>query len=164
MHRLLREFLLRTMKLQAEADHRISAGLSNGKLQKRSTSSTAQTDPHSSRSGPSCCVGSLKQPQKMAQFNLSTACLLLLLSVSLFSALAESACCTKYTRGSVPMEIVKGFAIQDNQRVCRIDAVIFVTLRGRKVCADPKESWVMKAIQQLRAKVQEMRNSRIAHG
>ncbi|KAG9343531.1 hypothetical protein JZ751_013697 [Albula glossodonta] len=144
---------------------------------------TERTSKNSSRSGPSllCRVResiqtmgwlyktkkqrrSLNQPQKMAQFNLSTACLLLLLSVSLFSALTESACCTKYTRGSVPMEIVKGFAIQDNHRVCRIDAVIFVTLRGKKVCADPKEPWVMKAIQQLRAKVQEMRNSRIAHG
>ncbi|KAG9343532.1 hypothetical protein JZ751_013698 [Albula glossodonta] len=87
----------------------------------------------------------------MAQFNLSTACLLLLLSVSLFSALTESACCTKYTGSELPLKYIKGFAIQDGNSQCNIDAVI-----GRQVCANPTEPWVIKRIQQLKNAVQKM--------
>ncbi|KAI1882746.1 hypothetical protein AGOR_G00238110 [Albula goreensis] len=92
----------------------------------------------------------------MAQFNLSTACLLLLLSVSLFSALTESACCTKYTGNELPLKYIKGFAIQDGKSRCNINAVIFLSIRGRQVCANPTEPWVIKRIQQLNNAVKKM--------
>ncbi|KAG9343537.1 hypothetical protein JZ751_013703 [Albula glossodonta] len=116
----------------------------------------------------------------MAQFNLSTACLLLLLSVSPFTALTESACCTKYTRGSVPMEIVKGFAIQDNRHPIKVNdccmnvsnrqiqtpitsckiqapshpcvhAVIFTSM-GTEYCSSPRARWVRNKIVELKKK------------
>ncbi|KAG5847300.1 hypothetical protein ANANG_G00124560 [Anguilla anguilla] len=92
----------------------------------------------------------------MAQFNLSPVCLLLLLSLSLFSMQADAACCTTYSQRKLPEKLVKGFSIQDNRGQCHINAVIFLTLKGRKVCADPTKDWVMERIKQLRNTVKEM--------
>ncbi|KAJ8274387.1 hypothetical protein COCON_G00090120 [Conger conger] len=92
----------------------------------------------------------------MAHFNLSTVCLMLLLSLSLFSVQANTACCTKYSRGELPLEYIKGFSIQADHGKCNINAVIFLTMKGRKVCANPTNEWVMDRIQQLRAVVQRM--------
>ncbi|KAJ8357037.1 hypothetical protein SKAU_G00198310 [Synaphobranchus kaupii] len=78
----------------------------------------------------------------MAQFNLSTVCLLILLSLSLFNLQAHA--------GELPLDYIKGFSIQDNRGRCNINAVIFLTLKGRKLCADPTSEWVRKRIQQLR--------------
>ncbi|XP_036410783.1 uncharacterized protein LOC118796060 [Megalops cyprinoides] len=93
---------------------------------------------------------------KMAQFNLSTVCLLLVLTVSLFTLQAESACCTKYSRAELSKNLIKGFSIQTIGGRCNINAVVFHTLGGRKVCADPAKSWVMDMIQELRSTVQKM--------
>ncbi|KAG9343533.1 hypothetical protein JZ751_013699 [Albula glossodonta] len=60
----------------------------------------------------------------MAQFNLSTACLLLLLSVSLYSVLTESG--------------------------------IFLTVKGKQVCANPTDPWVIERINKLGSKVKKM--------
>ncbi|XP_036409576.1 eotaxin-like [Megalops cyprinoides] len=91
----------------------------------------------------------------MAQFNLSTVCLLLVLAVSLFTLQAESACCTKYSRAELPKSLIKGFSVQ-NIGLCNINAVIFHTRGGRKVCADPAKPWVMDMIQELRSTVESM--------
>ncbi|XP_035279682.1 C-C motif chemokine 20a.3 [Anguilla rostrata] len=92
----------------------------------------------------------------MAQFNLSTICLLLLLSLSLFAVQANTACCTTYSHSELELKYIKGFSIQDNRGRCHINAVIFHTIKGRKVCADPTKDWVIERIQQLRNKVQKM--------
>ncbi|KAJ8384315.1 hypothetical protein AAFF_G00206720 [Aldrovandia affinis] len=92
----------------------------------------------------------------MALFNLSTVCLVLLLSLSLFSLQAETACCTKYSAAELPVENIKGFSIQNKRGRCNINAVIFLTLKGIKVCADPTKPWVMESIQQLKSTVQKM--------
>ncbi|KAJ8274388.1 hypothetical protein COCON_G00090130 [Conger conger] len=92
----------------------------------------------------------------MAQFNLPTVCMLLLLSLGLFSVLADTACCTTYSQGILPKRFIKGFSIQDNHGKCHINAIIFLTLKDRKVCADPTQGWVTDAIKHLRSTVQEM--------
>ncbi|KAG7457091.1 hypothetical protein MATL_G00242930 [Megalops atlanticus] len=92
----------------------------------------------------------------MAQFNLSTVCLLLVLAVSLFTLQAESACCTKYSRVELPKNLIKGLSIQTIGGVCNINAVVLHTLGGRKVCVDPAKPWVMDMIQELRSTVQKM--------
>ncbi|KAG7457090.1 hypothetical protein MATL_G00242920 [Megalops atlanticus] len=91
----------------------------------------------------------------MAQFNLSTVCLLLVLAVSLFTLKAESACCTKYSKAEFPKNLIKGFSVQ-NIGICNINAVLFHTRGGRKVCADPAQPWVMDMIQELRTAVVKM--------
>ncbi|KAG7457089.1 hypothetical protein MATL_G00242910 [Megalops atlanticus] len=95
----------------------------------------------------------------MAQFNLSTVCLVLVLAVSLFTLQASQICCTKYSRGEMPMHLIKGFAIQKNIGTCNINAIIFLTVKGRKVCADPAKPWVMETIQELRDRVKNMTNT-----
>ncbi|KAJ8270382.1 hypothetical protein GJAV_G00113790 [Gymnothorax javanicus] len=92
----------------------------------------------------------------MAQFNLCTVCILLLLSLCLFSVQADSACCSKYSHGQLPLRLIKGFSIQDNLGRCNINAVIFLTLKDRKVCVDPTKHWVMEIVKQLSNEVQKM--------
>ncbi|KAJ8355292.1 hypothetical protein AAFF_G00073700 [Aldrovandia affinis] len=86
----------------------------------------------------------------MAQFNLSTVCLVLLLSLSLCSLQADAACCTKYSQTEFPARNIKGFSIQNDLGRCNISAVIFHTLKGIKLCADPAKPWVMEIIQKLK--------------
>ncbi|KAG7457088.1 hypothetical protein MATL_G00242900 [Megalops atlanticus] len=92
----------------------------------------------------------------MAHFNLSTVCLLLVLAVTLFSLQADAACCTKYSRSEIPINLIKGFSVQTNTGWCNINAVIFLTQKGRKLCADPAKPWVMDRIQELRKRVQKI--------
>ncbi|KAJ8357038.1 hypothetical protein SKAU_G00198320 [Synaphobranchus kaupii] len=92
----------------------------------------------------------------MAQFNLSTVCLLILLSLNLFSMQAHAACCTTHSKGKLPIKFIRGFSIQDNHGRCNINAIIFLTYKGRRVCVDPTKGWVMDSIRQLRNKVEKM--------
>ncbi|XP_069832074.1 C-C motif chemokine 20-like isoform X2 [Dendropsophus ebraccatus] len=61
-------------------------------------------------------------------------------------------CCYTYYRKTLPMVAIKSFTIQSSSEVCAIDAIIFITKKGRKVCTDPKEAWVRKAMRSLRKK------------
>uniref|UniRef100_A0A672RUE6 Chemokine (C-C motif) ligand 20a, duplicate 3 n=1 Tax=Sinocyclocheilus grahami TaxID=75366 RepID=A0A672RUE6_SINGR len=45
----------------------------------------------------------------------------------------------KYTKGQVPMAIIKGYSIQTMTRNCHIDAVIFHTKEGRNICTDSEQ-------------------------
>ncbi|XP_016419757.1 C-C motif chemokine 20a.3 [Sinocyclocheilus rhinocerous] len=63
-------------------------------------------------------------------------------------------CCRKYTKGQIPMAIIKGYSIQTMTRNCHIDAVIFHTKEGRNICTDPSKTWVMASIRKLRKEVQ----------
>uniref|UniRef100_A0A6I8RUV1 C-C motif chemokine n=1 Tax=Xenopus tropicalis TaxID=8364 RepID=A0A6I8RUV1_XENTR len=58
-------------------------------------------------------------------------------------------CCYTYTRKQLPLKIIKGFTIQNSFEVCDIDAVIFITRKFR-VCANPKEQWVINATDAIR--------------
>ncbi|XP_036409575.1 eotaxin-like [Megalops cyprinoides] len=92
----------------------------------------------------------------MAHFNLKTVCLLLVLTVTLFNLQADAACCTKYSRSEIPINLIKGYSVQTITKQCHIYAVIFLTQKGRKLCADPRKAWVMDRIQELRKRVQQI--------
>ncbi|TRY69711.1 hypothetical protein DNTS_035398, partial [Danionella cerebrum] len=66
------------------------------------------------------------------------------------------ACCRRYTKGPIPMSVIKGYSIQSNTRHCNIDAVIFHTYKGKNVCTDPSKAWVMEIIRKLRDKAEEI--------
>uniref|UniRef100_A0A8C1VYN4 C-C motif chemokine n=1 Tax=Cyprinus carpio TaxID=7962 RepID=A0A8C1VYN4_CYPCA len=74
----------------------------------------------------------------------------IVLLVAALSALCTDAsalsCCRKYTKGQIPMAIIKGYSIQTMMRNCHIDAVIFHTKGGRNICTDPSKPWVMDSI------------------
>ncbi|XP_048845314.1 C-C motif chemokine 20 [Brienomyrus brachyistius] len=69
------------------------------------------------------------------------------------------ACCVKYTRRPLPFRLIKGYVVQSSLEVCRIDAIIFVTMKNHKVCASPEDDWVKTAIFCLSEKIDGMTNS-----
>ncbi|KAK7120358.1 hypothetical protein R3I94_020373 [Phoxinus phoxinus] len=78
---------------------------------------------------------------------------LLILSISLWSctaALGDGAedCCLTTSNQRIPQRVVTSFTIQTSEGACRIPATIFVTKKGKKLCAPfPSENnWVSKLI------------------
>ncbi|KAK2871324.1 hypothetical protein Q8A67_023851 [Cirrhinus molitorella] len=78
---------------------------------------------------------------------------LIILSVSLWScttALNDGAadCCLATSSRRIPKKVVTSFTIQTGDGACSIPATIFVTKKGRKLCAPfPSEStWVSHLI------------------
>ncbi|XP_018611732.1 C-C motif chemokine 20 [Scleropages formosus] len=70
-------------------------------------------------------------------------CILSMLSstVSTYGPLTH-ACCVKYTRKPLPFHLIKGYIEQSSLEVCRIDAIIFFTVKNKKLCASPEDEWV----------------------
>ncbi|XP_075719719.1 C-C motif chemokine 20-like [Rhinoderma darwinii] len=60
-------------------------------------------------------------------------------------------CCYTYTRKPLPQRAIKGYIIQSSAEVCDIDAIIIITKKFR-VCANPKDKWVMRIITKLKKK------------
>ncbi|NP_001129726.1 C-C motif chemokine 20a.3 precursor [Danio rerio] len=86
-----------------------------------------------------------------------SACVMVLTIVALGLLCTDAAavsCCRKYTKGMIPMSLIKGYSIQTITRSCHINAVIFHTNGGKNICTDPSKGWVMESIRKLREKVQ----------
>ncbi|NWW00423.1 CCL4 protein, partial [Machaerirhynchus nigripectus] len=56
------------------------------------------------------------------------------------AALDPSNCCFKYTQHRLPWNLVQSHYITGSS--CPLRAVVFVTKKGRHVCADPENQWV----------------------
>lgn len=61
-------------------------------------------------------------------------------------------CCIAHFKTPIPVAVFKRFTIQSSGEMCEIDAIIFSTFKGRKVCTDPKDAWVKRAMRFLRKK------------
>uniref|UniRef100_A0AAZ3QRF6 Chemokine interleukin-8-like domain-containing protein n=1 Tax=Oncorhynchus tshawytscha TaxID=74940 RepID=A0AAZ3QRF6_ONCTS len=59
-------------------------------------------------------------------------------------------CCVEYQEKPIPNQQIKGYKLQSSKEVCNIDAIIFYTLKNKKVCATVKDEWVRKALARLR--------------
>ncbi|XP_047444830.1 monocyte chemotactic protein 1B-like isoform X1 [Mugil cephalus] len=69
----------------------------------------------------------------------------------LLATLGESSpilCCTKYQPKPLSIRVLKDYTIQDIN-YCKLEAVIFTTIRGRYVCGNPKDPWVQRAMEKL---------------
>ncbi|XP_022519745.1 monocyte chemotactic protein 1B [Astyanax mexicanus] len=89
----------------------------------------------------------------MSRLLLGPAVLLLLLSV--WVSLEEASplkCCTNYSPKPFPLNRLKHFSVQDATGVCRLSAVIFTTLKNKKICADPEAAWVKDAVSHIKTK------------
>ncbi|KAM4694717.1 C-C motif chemokine 20-like [Discoglossus pictus] len=60
-------------------------------------------------------------------------------------------CCYNYSKKELPLKVIRGFKMQKSYEICDIDAVIFITRKFR-VCANPKDQWVIKAVKELSAR------------
>ncbi|KAI4881428.1 hypothetical protein NFI96_014468, partial [Prochilodus magdalenae] len=62
-------------------------------------------------------------------------------------------CCTSFSPNPfLPLNRLMHVSLQDATTVCRLNAVIFTTVKNRKICADPEASWVKNAISYLKNK------------
>ncbi|XP_008150584.2 C-C motif chemokine 22 [Eptesicus fuscus] len=59
----------------------------------------------------------------------------------------DSICCRDYTRRPLPRRLLKGFHWTSGS--CRSPGVVLLTLRDRKICADPRVHWVKRVLQKL---------------
>ncbi|XP_020390846.1 C-C motif chemokine 20-like [Rhincodon typus] len=55
-------------------------------------------------------------------------------------------CCLSYSKKALPPRLIVGYVRQFENELCTINAVIFYTRKGRRVCANPEEDWVNKII------------------
>ncbi|KAM8727225.1 C-C motif chemokine 20 isoform 1-T1 [Acanthopagrus schlegelii] len=74
------------------------------------------------------------------------------------------ACCTTYNRKPIPFQRIKGYREQTTKENCRIEAIIFYTLRRTEVCATRKDEWVRIILDQLSSKLKKMSKAGPAAG
>ncbi|XP_038672377.1 C-C motif chemokine 20-like [Scyliorhinus canicula] len=55
-------------------------------------------------------------------------------------------CCLSYSKKSLPARLIVGYVRQFANELCAINAIIFYTRKGRRICANPDEDWVHKII------------------
>uniref|UniRef100_A0A8C3E4Z3 C-C motif chemokine n=2 Tax=Corvus moneduloides TaxID=1196302 RepID=A0A8C3E4Z3_CORMO len=73
------------------------------------------------------------------------------LSLSSPAPYIPSECCFSYVKGCLRLANLMGF--YSTPRECFSPAIVFETKKGVKLCANPKEKWVQKAVQELKKKV-----------
>ncbi|XP_036410692.1 C-C motif chemokine 19-like [Megalops cyprinoides] len=89
----------------------------------------------------------------MAKVGMAAPALLLLL-VALVSEgeMGPVRCCLSYSEKPFPVALLHHYHIQDIRGSCNIDAVVFTTVRGRKICANPNDQWVQEAMEHIQDK------------
>ncbi|KAK2491020.1 hypothetical protein MC885_013778 [Smutsia gigantea] len=73
---------------------------------------------------------------------LGTCCLTACIVEGVGSEVLEESICVSLTTRRLPIKHIKTYTIKEGS----MKAVIFITKRGLKVCADPQAKWVRKAI------------------
>uniref|UniRef100_A0A096M514 Chemokine interleukin-8-like domain-containing protein n=1 Tax=Poecilia formosa TaxID=48698 RepID=A0A096M514_POEFO len=59
--------------------------------------------------------------------------------------------CVSVSSTNIPYTKIKEYTIQ-KEHVCLFSVVVFWTVRGRIICADPNSKWAKHVIQKLKAK------------
>ncbi|XP_008068941.1 C-C motif chemokine 19 [Carlito syrichta] len=58
-------------------------------------------------------------------------------------------CCLSVARHPFPGHLVRDFRYLLIKDGCRVPAVVFTTVKGRQLCAPPKQPWVERIIRRL---------------
>ncbi|EHH62859.1 hypothetical protein EGM_19599, partial [Macaca fascicularis] len=66
---------------------------------------------------------------------------------SAVAADTPTSCCFSYISRQIPQNFIADYFETSSQ--CSKPGVIFLTKRGRQVCADPSEDWVQKYVSDL---------------
>ncbi|MCJ8742780.1 hypothetical protein PDJAM_G00086230 [Pangasius djambal] len=63
-------------------------------------------------------------------------------------------CCLTTVDKKIPQNLVKSYYIQTQEMGCRVLATVFVTKKGKQLCAPPatKNNWVKKLISKMNKK------------
>ncbi|XP_014856626.1 PREDICTED: eotaxin-like [Poecilia mexicana] len=62
-----------------------------------------------------------------------------------------STCCMKFTSTKVHRELLKSY-YQEDKSSCRLQAIVFTTTKGKKLCADPSNTWTKTSMAYLDGK------------
>ncbi|XP_009643385.1 C-C motif chemokine 4-like [Egretta garzetta] len=59
-----------------------------------------------------------------------------------------STCCFSYTHQKLPRKLI--LRHYSTSTTCTLPAIVFITKRGRQVCANPTDTWVQSYLQNLK--------------
>ncbi|XP_063062156.1 C-C motif chemokine 20-like [Engraulis encrasicolus] len=83
--------------------------------------------------------------------------LYIILAVNTLILPTESAsCCLSYSRRPIRCQRLKGYTMQDITTSCDIKAIIFHTVAGRLICADPVRLWTRRRVECLKKRAIRM--------
>ncbi|KAL0966465.1 hypothetical protein UPYG_G00295600 [Umbra pygmaea] len=69
-------------------------------------------------------------------------------------------CCKSYSSGRLTIDRICGYSIQTITGPCNINAIIFHSVKGKHICVDPKQVWVMATVRKLREKAERLNKKR----
>ncbi|XP_051874424.1 C-C motif chemokine 20-like [Pristis pectinata] len=65
-------------------------------------------------------------------------------------------CCLSYSPLPLPFSRIAGYVEQKSNEICDIDAIVFYTVKGRWICANPKDKWVRRSMHFLSKRLEKM--------
>ncbi|XP_018532500.1 C-C motif chemokine 5 [Lates calcarifer] len=68
----------------------------------------------------------------------------------------SKSCCTKYNRSPVPVQRIVGYREQRSTEMCRMEAIIFLTVKKIEICATRQDEWVRKTLESLSTRLKKM--------
>eukprot|EP00062_Callorhinchus_milii_P025353 gi/632986246/ref/XP_007910128.1/ PREDICTED: C-C motif chemokine 19-like [Callorhinchus milii] len=69
-------------------------------------------------------------------------------------------CCLATSANKIPFHNIMDYSIQQQINGCKINAVVFITMKMRKLCATPNLKWVKKYIRKLKRSKNNSKNRR----
>ncbi|KAI1882745.1 hypothetical protein AGOR_G00238100 [Albula goreensis] len=87
-----------------------------------------------------------------------------LVGINGVGAQSRGSCCLNYSKGSdlkkIPLNAIKEYRIQEVTGNCHIQAVLFVTVKGQRICANPRAKNVKRLLKNLRKRKNKTQDSR----
>ncbi|XP_051545787.1 monocyte chemotactic protein 1B-like [Myxocyprinus asiaticus] len=65
-------------------------------------------------------------------------------SSTLANQAAQSTCCSEFTNLTIPLRCVVSY--KRTSSYCPKEGIVFLTIAGKKICADPQTAWVSNHI------------------
>ncbi|KAK7123626.1 hypothetical protein R3I93_021908 [Phoxinus phoxinus] len=85
-------------------------------------------------------------------------CILAFVTLLIFQVETEAGiCCLSYTKRPKRCALLKGYDIQAITGRCDLAAIIFHTVKGKSICADPAQSWTQMRVECLKMKAAEVK-------
>ncbi|XP_041658421.1 C-C motif chemokine 5-like [Cheilinus undulatus] len=65
-------------------------------------------------------------------------------------------CCTTFNKKPIPPKVVVGYRKIPATRTCRMEAIIFYTIKENVICARPEDEWVKPILELLSLKLRKL--------
>ncbi|XP_036411196.1 eotaxin-like [Megalops cyprinoides] len=70
-----------------------------------------------------------------------------------------STCCLRVSETRLRLDRIRDYTVQ-NAGICPVDAIVFRTKRGKRVCSDPERDWVKRAMKTVDTKKEESKRKK----